>query len=63
MLGVDAQELVFPRLDLTAQGLLEAETLIFPLLGFLTELRDQFGLVLILRRVRGGSSSVRGIPG
>ena len=63
MFGVDAQELVFPRLDLTAQGLFEAETLIFPLLGFLTELCDQFGLVLILRRVRGGSSSVRGIPG
>ncbi len=40
MIGVDAQELVFPRLDFAAQGLLEAQTLIFPLLGFLAELRD-----------------------
>ena len=38
------------------------QTLIFPLLGFLTELRDQFSLVLILRRVQD-SSSVCGILG
>ena len=38
------------------------QTLIFLLLGFLTELRDQFSLVLILRRV-WDSLSVRGILG
>ena len=40
MFGVDAQELVFPRLNFSAQGLLEAQTLVFPLLRLLAELRD-----------------------
>jgi len=38
--GVDAQELIFPRLDFPAQGFLEAQTLVFPLLGFLAKLHD-----------------------
>ena len=29
MFGVDAKELVFPRLDFSTQGLLEAQTLVF----------------------------------
>ena len=40
MLGVDAQELVFPSLNFPTQGLLEAQTLVFPLLRLLAELRD-----------------------
>ena len=40
MLGVDAQELVFPRLEFSTQGLLEAQTLVFPLLRLLAQLRD-----------------------
>jgi hypothetical protein len=40
VLGVDAQELVFPGLDLSTQGLLEPQTLVFPLLRLLAELRD-----------------------
>jgi hypothetical protein len=52
--GVDAQELVLPRLDFAAQGLLEAQTLVFPLVGFLAELRDEVGLVRILRASAGG---------
>ena len=31
--GVDAKELVFPRLDFSTQGLLEAQTLVFPIIG------------------------------
>ena len=40
MLGVDAQELVFPSLDFSAQGLVEAQTQVFPSLHLLVELRD-----------------------
>jgi len=40
VLGIDAQELVFPGFDFSSQGLLEAQTLVFPLLGLLAELRD-----------------------
>ena len=40
MLGVDAQELVLPGLDFSTQGLLEAQTLVLPLLRLLAELRD-----------------------
>jgi hypothetical protein len=55
--GIDAQELVLPGFDFAAKRLLEAQTLVFPLLGLLAELRDQIGLVLILRvRVAGRQS-------
>ena len=40
MLGINAQELVFPGLDSSTQGLLEAQTLVFRLLRLLAELRD-----------------------
>jgi hypothetical protein len=39
-LGVDAQELVFPGFDFSSQRLLQAQTLVFPLLGLLAELRN-----------------------
>jgi hypothetical protein len=54
MLGIDAKELVFPSLDFSTRDLLEVQTLVFPLLRLLAELRDYFGLVFILCcRVRG----------
>jgi hypothetical protein len=40
VLGVDAQELVFPAINFSTQGLLEAQTLAFPSLRLLAELRD-----------------------
>ena len=40
VLGVDAQEQVLPGLDFSTQGLLEAQTLVLPLLRLLAELRD-----------------------
>ena len=40
VLGVDAQKLVFPGLDFSTQGILEAQTLFFPLLRLLAELRN-----------------------
>ena len=40
MFGIDAKELVFPRLDFSTQGLLEAQTPVFPSLGLLAELYD-----------------------
>ena len=48
MLGVHAQELVFPGFYFATQRLFEAQTLVFPLLGLLAQLVDQLGLVGIL---------------
>ena len=40
VLGIDTEELVFPGLDLSTHGLLEAQTLVFRSLRLLAELRD-----------------------
>jgi hypothetical protein len=40
VLDIDAQKLVFPGFDFSAEGLFEAQALVFPLLGLLAELRD-----------------------
>jgi len=59
VLGVHAQELVLPSFYFPAEGLFEAQALVFPLLRLLAELVDQFGLVGILHQARAHAQGER----